>query len=186
MQALIAKDNSIKDIFKSRMAAGRVGLRAELDQLVPVNIEMSEGQLTRVANFLNENTIFKVDGDERKGNIVKRIRDKSRALRIIRDVFPLYQSQKVSQKNSGTTPIKKSEKGCLNVKKKGIKNQIRKIFVDSPLGLLTVDELMEKTGGTESTVKTALSDLKSDKYAGPDGALAILKTKDGEYYLANN
>lgn len=47
-------------------------------------------------------------------------------------------------------------------------------------GAYTVEQLQAATGGTEVTVKTALSDLRSAKYCGPSGVLNIVRA-DGKY-----
>lgn len=48
----------------------------------------------------------------------------------------------------------------------------------------TVEELMKATGTTNrSTIMTALSDLKSPKYAGALGHLSITKRSDGTYHV---
>lgn len=47
----------------------------------------------------------------------------------------------------------------------------------------TLDELQHATGASLSNLKTALSDLKSDKYAGKYGKLEITKNPDGSYQV---
>lgn len=75
-------------------------------------------------------------------------------------------------------------------KKKSVKAQVRDLLVEGA-AISTIenpvaygmDELCLKTGGTESSVRTALSDLKSDKYAGVGGALFIVKNSNKEYHI---
>lgn len=47
----------------------------------------------------------------------------------------------------------------------------------------SLEELQHATGASVSNLKTALSDLKSDKYAGSYGKLAIVKNPDGTYQV---
>lgn len=48
----------------------------------------------------------------------------------------------------------------------------------------TLEQLLAATGGKEVSLKTALSDLKSDKYAGATGKLNIVRTETGTYTRA--
>lgn len=68
-------------------------------------------------------------------------------------------------------------------RKPGIKAQIAALFLAG--GEYTLQQLLETTGAKEVTVRTAIYDLRSAKYAGPTGALNITLT-DGKYRLEAN
>jgi hypothetical protein len=63
---------------------------------------------------------------------------------------------------------------------RGIKAQTAALFLSG--GAFTLEELLTKTKGKEITVRTAIYDLRSPKYAGPTGALNIVLA-DGRYSL---
>lgn len=68
-------------------------------------------------------------------------------------------------------------------RKPGIKAQISALFLAG--GEYTLEKLLEATGAKEVTLRTAIYDLRSTKYAGPTGALNITLT-DGKYKLEAN
>ncbi len=123
---------------------------------------------------------------------VARMRNKSKAV----DAILAHQAGddtaepiKASQHNADPTPRTEGDVVDLNApaKKKSIKLQVREILLHEVRGAtpgvvnavaFTVEELMQQTGGTKSSVQTALSDLKSDKYCGAGGKLNIMKTKN--------
>ncbi len=65
-------------------------------------------------------------------------------------------------------------------KKTGVKAQVAALLMAG--GAITLEELLKETNAKEVTLRTALSDLRSSKYAGPTGALAI-ELEGGKYQL---
>jgi hypothetical protein len=68
------------------------------------------------------------------------------------------------------------------VRPPGVKAQVRALLLSGEP--FTIERLLRKTAGKEVTLRTAISDLKSDKYAGAGGALKIITTESGAYTLA--
>lgn len=57
----------------------------------------------------------------------------------------------------------------------GVKAQVAALLQGGREG--TLEQLLPATGGKEVSLKAALSDLKSDKYAGATGKLNIVRTE---------
>ncbi|MCH9712597.1 MAG: hypothetical protein K0U20_08255 [Proteobacteria bacterium] len=62
------------------------------------------------------------------------------------------------------------------VKRLSIKDQVREALMKRYRTGYTISQLARLTGGTESTVRTAIADLKNPKYCGKGGPLNISKT----------
>ncbi len=173
MYAAINKTD-VTGVYRSRMSAGKA--KVILSTLVKVDTEMTEPQLTQVANHLT-------------GNTTKRIRGKDKALKIINAAF--------FAKEQDEKPTAKAAKDVTQPpamsRRVGVKARVRAVFdavtkVDPPeyMPKYTVAQLCVATGGTEVSVRTALSDLKAVKYAGIEGPLNIVKNDKKEYYIANH
>lgn len=67
---------------------------------------------------------------------------------------------------------------------KGVKTLIYEIFNgdDGDDKILSVDEIMKETNGTRASVTTAISDLRSSKYAGKQGTLNLVRVSVGTEY----
>jgi hypothetical protein len=65
-------------------------------------------------------------------------------------------------------------------RKIGIKGQVAALLLAG--GAFTLEELLKETKAKQVTLRTALSDLKSAKYAGPTGVLPIV-VQDGKFQL---
>lgn len=169
MYAAIKKDKSVTSIHKSKKAAIKHGIK---EDLVCINSAMPESMLTRVFNFAT-------------GKNVSRCRNKEKA------IDEIYLNSKQPGPYKSEVQVKTEASVCKSsdipaVKHIGIKAQIRAILTEENKPKCTVEGLMELTGGTLVSVRTAISDLKSDTYAGADGKLDILKNEKKEYYLASN
>ena len=167
-------------------------------------INMSKYYTKKMINELTEKERTALY-NERTGKSVARMRNKAKAVDAILETNPklaLEDSEqhknavameeqeaiKVSQRNADPAPYNpddrvdlKSEDGEYVWEGKSIKSKVRQVLerelrTDNPYAH-TLDDLCDKTGGTPSTVRTAISDLRSEKYAGEGGKLNIVKTK---------
>lgn len=79
-------------------------------------------------------------------------------------------------------PKQKPASSGEGVKKVGIKKQIRDLLVKGER--FTLEELVEKFGDDKKTsITTALSDLRSEKYAGEGGPINITKDENKRYHI---
>jgi hypothetical protein len=80
-----------------------------------------------------------------------------------------------------TPAVKTAPSGPKEKRKMGIKEQIREKLEAGEK--LTMEQLVAEFGDDKKTsIATAISDLKSDRYSGPKGPLAIAKDANKAYY----
>lgn len=95
---------------------------------------------------------------------------------IAHKIFELAQNM-VEEK-----PKQKPASSGEGVKKVGIKKQIRELLTKGER--FTLEELVEKFGDDKKTsITTALSDLRSEKYAGEGGPINITKDENKRYHI---
>lgn len=91
----------------------------------------------------------------------------------------------IQSQNSDLNNIKKENEEMAKKKKAGskkvsIKDRIREIFKNKK-SKLTLDEIVASLNANASTVRTAIADLRSKKYAGKSGIM-VLKLDDKKRY----
>lgn len=118
--------------------------------------------------------VTSVTGQEVTGG---RVKDKEKAAKLI---WETVEGMKVE---APSVPRQTTPKVPAGPKKVGIKQQIREVLVAG--GKFTLDELLAKFGADKkASIVTALSDLKSDKYAREGGKLNIIRDEEHRYHVA--
>lgn len=168
------KNKEVTGVYKNKKVAIKDGAVGEL---IHVDTEMSESILTRVYNFVMDKT-------------VSRCRNKAKAVaEINHSSLPAPKEQAKAEGADEENPVRQASDKS-HARRKGIKAQVRELLTAEPDTSIapkyTIDELMTQTDGTKVSIQTALSDLKSEKYAGPEGALNIVKNEQKEYYIASS
>ena len=109
------------------------------------------------------------------GTTMDRARDKDKV------AGKIYTTLEIAQ---AAPPVEKKVIKPVIEKRPSVKAALRILFSGLiPADGYTLSQLEALTGGTEVSIKTAISDLKNPKYAG--GAIVnIIKTKEGGYNVA--
>ena len=170
---LVIQDNKIVSKFSDKQekecqaAIDKIEGSCELIKSVEDLMEYTGKDLATLYNNLVPigTAHIKLPMKEAKEKVAQKVWKMAKALAI---------EKPVATKNTASV-----EKG---VKKVGIKQQIRTKLGEG--GKFSLEELLVEFGkDKKSTVVTALSDLRSEKYAGEGGALNIVKDEEKRYYL---
>lgn len=101
---------------------------------------------------------------------------------LAKEIFEMAEKFMLEVKQPAASKPPKTEEGEGVKKVSGIKKQIREMLVAGEAH--TLEELVAKFGEDKKTsITTALSDLKSEKYCGEGGVLNIIRNEDKQYTL---
>lgn len=167
---LIIKDNKVVAKLDSNKL--KDGLKAAEAIEAPCELIKSAEELTSysgkdLAELYNSLSPLKLGS---------RAKDKAKVAQKVWELAKKLMVEKPAAVKNNTASAEKE------VKKVGIKQQLREMFVAGEKA--TLEELLAKFGeDKKASITTALSDLKSKKYAGEGGALNIVKDAGKCYSL---
>jgi len=124
-----------------------------------------------------------VENEEAFGKLPKAVR-----LAIAKtnaDVATMPEEEQLARAYEVACKPVKAPKAPPKARAKGVKQLIRELFSQAG-ARYTVAEMCEKTGGTEVSVKTAISDLRSPTYCKPGDPLNLSRVEDNKYALLSD